>query len=160
MTKNKDSKQFSFRVNLNNAEHLKVYRTLMDLNLDIHKSISSFVIKAILQYIDGFSEADLTNGGKNKKENLEGYVTRKEIGDIEFRIRADVMKEVAQLFGNAALANQNTVTPAFMQQFMQMVPEKTGQKEEKSGTDEEKETTDTALEEMSLLFAQGNFGEG
>jgi hypothetical protein len=159
MAKNNDSKQFSFRVNLNNADHLKVYRTLMDLNLDIHKSISSFVIKAILQYINGFSEADLTNGGKNKKENLEGYVTRKEIGDIEFRIRAEVMKEVAQLFGNAAMANQNAVTPALMQQFMQMVPEKTGQKDEKGVADGETETTDAALEEMSLLFAQGNFGE-
>ena len=50
MAKSRDSKQFSFRVNFNNPDHLKVYRTLMDLNLDIHKSVSSFVIKALVQY--------------------------------------------------------------------------------------------------------------
>lgn len=82
MAKSRDSKQFSFRVNFNNPDHLKVYRTLMDLNLDIHKSVSSFVIKALVQYINGVSEDKLTNTGKDRKENLEGYVTRKEIGEM------------------------------------------------------------------------------
>lgn len=159
MAKSRDSKQFSFRVNLNNSDHLKVYRTLMDLNLDIHKSVSSFVVKAILQYINGVSESDLTNNGKNKKENLEGYVTRKEIRDIELRIKAEVMKEVAQLFGNAAMANQTVVTPALVQQMMKMIPEKSEQKVVESKTNGEMETADAALEEMSVLFSQGNFGE-
>lgn len=159
MAKSRDSKQFSFRVNLNNPDHLKVYRTLMDLNLDIHKSVSGFVVKAVLWYINGVSEAELTNGGRNRKENLEGYVTRKEISDMEFRIKAEVMKEVAQLFGNAAMANHAVVTPALMQQMMQMIPEKTEHKTTQNEPSGGTETADAALEEMSLLFAQGNFGE-
>ena len=157
MAKSRDSKQFSFRVNFNNPDHLKVYRTLMDLNLDIHKSVSSFVIKALVQYINGVSEDKLTNTGKDRKENLEGYVTRKEIADIEYRIKAEVMKEVAQLFGNAAMANHKAIeTPQIIQQMNKMMPDNTEKKETAS---EDVESTDATLEEMSLLFANGNFGE-
>ena len=53
----KRSKQYSFHLNLNNPDHLKIYRTLEDLNTDIHKSVSNFVIKAIIQYINGASKS-------------------------------------------------------------------------------------------------------
>ena len=75
----KRSKQYSFHLNLNNPDHLKIYRTLEDLNTDIHKSVSNFVIKAVIQYINDASRASLTQSGKNEKENLEGYVTRQEL---------------------------------------------------------------------------------
>lgn len=60
---------------------------------------------------------------KNEKENLEGYVTRQELSEAKLQIKADVMKEVAQLFGNAAMNTQQVVTPALMQQMMQMINE-------------------------------------
>lgn len=99
----KRSKQYSFHLNLNNPDHLKIYRTLEDLNTDIHKSVSNFVIKAVIQYINDASRSSLTKSGKNEKENLEGYVTRQELSEAKLQIKADVMKEVAQLFGNAAI---------------------------------------------------------
>ena len=34
----KDVEQFNLRLNLNNPNHLKIYRTFQDLNTDIHKS--------------------------------------------------------------------------------------------------------------------------
>ena len=74
-------------------------------------------------------------------------------------LKADVMKEVAQLFGNAAMNTQQVVTPALMQQMMQMIPENAEQKKNSDKPEEEAEPTDAALEEMSVLFAQGNFGE-
>lgn len=77
----KRSKQYSFHLNLNNPDHLKIYRTLEDLNTDIHKSVSNFVIKAVIQYINDASRASLTKSGKNEKENLEGYVTRQELSE-------------------------------------------------------------------------------
>ena len=142
----KRSKQYSFHLNLNNPDHLKIYRTLEDLNTDIHKSVSNFVIKAIIQYING------------EKENLEGYVTRQELAEANLLLKAEVMKEVAQLFGNAAMNTQHLVTPELMQQMMQMMPDKV-KKNEAVGHNEAVETTDETLEEMSVLFAQGNFGE-
>ena len=56
---------------------------------------------AIGEYINDASRASLTKSGKNEKENLEGYVTRQELSEAKLQIKADVMKEVAQLFGNA-----------------------------------------------------------
>ncbi len=154
----KRSKQYSFHLNLNNPDHLKIYRTLEDLNTDIHKSVSNFVIKAIIQYINGASKSSLTKSGKNEKENLEGYVTRQELAEANLLLKAEVMKEVAQLFGNAAMNTQHLVTPELMQQMMQMMPDK-AKKNEAVGHNEAVEKTDETLEEMSVLFAQGNFGE-
>lgn len=154
----KRSKQYSFHLNLNNPDHLKIYRTLEDLNTDIHKSVSNFVIKAIIQYINGASKSSLTKSAKNEKENLEGYVTRKELAEANLLLKAEVMKEVAQLFGNAAMNTQRLVTSELMQQMTQMMPDK-AKKNESVGHNEAVETTDETLEEMSVLFAQGNFGE-
>ena len=155
----KRSKQYSFHLNLDNPDHLKVYRTLEDLNTDIHRSISNFVVKAVVQYINGASRSSLTMTGKEEKDNLEGFVTRQELGEAKLQIKAEVMKEVAQLFGNAAMNTQQVVTPAFMQQMMQTIPENAEQKKDSDKPKEETEPTDAALEEMSVLFAQGNFGE-
>ena len=155
----KRSKQYSFHLNLNNPDHLKIYRTLEDLNTDIHKSVSNFVIKAVIQYINDASRSSLTKSGKNEKETLEGYVTRQELSEAKLQIKADVMKEVAQLFGNAAMNTQQVVTPALMQQMMSMIPENAEKKKDSDKPEEEAEPTDAALEEMSVLFAQGNFGE-
>ena len=130
----KRSKQYSFHLNLNNPDHLKIYRTLEDLNTDIHNH--------------GASRASLTKSGKNEKENLEGYVTRQELSEAKLQIKADVMKEVAQLFGNAAMNTQQVVTPAFMQQMMQMIPENAEQKKDSDKPEEETEPTDAALKEM------------
>lgn len=62
----KRSKQYSFHLNLNNPDHLKIYRTLEDLNTDIHKSVSNFVIKAVIQYINDASRASLTKSGMSQ----------------------------------------------------------------------------------------------
>lgn len=70
----KRSKQYSFHLNLNNPDHLKIYRTLEDLNTDIHKSVSNFVIKAVIQYINDASRSSLTKSGSlitQKQETLD-----------------------------------------------------------------------------------------
>lgn len=155
----KRSKQYSFHLNLDNPDHLKVYRTLEDLNTDIHKSISNFVGKALVQYINGASKASLTINGKEEKDNLEGFVTRQELGEVKLQIKAEIMKEVAELFGNTALKNQQVVTPDFMRQIMELMPMKNEQKDKEEVKNEGIEIMDDTLEEMSVLFAQGNFGE-
>ena len=108
--------------------------------------------------VEAFDES-VKNCEKNEKENLEGYVTRQELSEAKLQIKADVMKEVAQLFGNAAMNTQQVVTPALMQQMMSMIPENAEKKKDSDKPEEEAEPTDAALEEMSVLFAQGNFGE-
>lgn len=41
------------------------------MNTDIHKSVSNFVIKAVIQYINDASRSSLTKSGKNEKEKIE-----------------------------------------------------------------------------------------
>lgn len=77
-----DGNQHSFRLNLNNPNHLLIHKTLNDLNKDIHKSKSNFIINALLKYINGYSEEELTNSAAEQRAKKEGYVTRKEIEDI------------------------------------------------------------------------------
>lgn len=48
-----DSAQHTFRVNLNNPKHLLVHQTLMELNLDIHKSRANFIIECLYSVIKG-----------------------------------------------------------------------------------------------------------
>lgn len=62
MTRKSHSRQYCFRISLDNPEHLRVYRTLEDLNLNIHKSISSFVAN------DARAEGDFAWLVLNKKE--------------------------------------------------------------------------------------------
>ena len=143
----------SFRLNLNNPSHLKVYRVLSDLNLEIHKSKTNFIIAAILSYIGVKTDAELTNQGAKELEERKGYATREELYEMESRITVKVMKEVAEIMSKAALANQETSNLVMKQQNML---QSELNKESNKATEEK---LDTTLEEMSLMFANGDFGE-
>lgn len=143
----------SFRLNLNNPSHLKVYRVLSDLNLDIHKSKTNFIIAAILSYIGVKTDAELTNLGAKELEERKGYATREELCEMENRIMVKVMKEVAEIMSKAALANQETSNLGMKQQNMLQSELNI----ESNKATEEK--LDATLEEMSLMFANGDFGE-
>lgn len=143
----------SFRLNLNNPSHLKVYRVLSDLNLEIHKSKTNFIIAAILSYIGVKTDAELTNQGAKELEERKGYATREELYEMESRITVKVMKEVAEIMSKAALANQETSNSCMTKQNMPQSESST----ESNKTIEEK--PDATLEEMSLMFANGDFGE-
>ena len=143
----------SFRLNLNNPSHLKVYRVLSDLNLEIHKSKTNFIIAAILSYIGVKTDAELTNQGAKELEERKGYATREELYEMESRITVKVMKEVADIISKAALANQETSNLGMKQQNML---QSELNKESNKATEEK---LDTTLEEMSLMFANGDFGE-
>ena len=131
----KDVEQFNLRLNLNNPNHLKIYRTFQDLNTDIHKSRNNFIIEALLRYINGISDEDLTFTGAKKKQEADRYVTQSEIAELETRITAKVMKEVAEMMGRAAEAPKENETKDVI------------------------EEEDATLQEMSLMFAQGEFGK-
>ena len=72
---------------------------------------------------------------------------------MESRITVKVMKEVAEIMSKAALANQETSNLGMKQQNML---QSELNKESNKATEEK---LDTTLEEMSLMFANGDFGE-
>ena len=67
---------------------------------NIHFNMVSNTFPIPLNAADA-SRSSLTKSGKNEKENLEGYVTRQELSEAKLQIKADVMKEVAQLFASS-----------------------------------------------------------
>lgn len=155
-----DNVQYNFRLNLNNPNHLKLYRVLSDLNTDIHKSKTSFIISALLYYIGVKSDVELTNTGAKELAERKGFATREELDELEKRITINVMKEVGAMMSKAVLANQAVFNNNMMQQYMNMPQANSSNSENcydnKMNRDE---TTDATLEEMSLMFANGDFGE-
>lgn len=156
----KDIEQYNLRLNLNHPDHLKIYRTFQDLNTEIHKSRNNFIIEALLRYINGHSDEELTNIGAKKKQEAERFVTQAELAELENRVTAKVMKEVAEFMSKAAMSSQNMINPYMMQPFIQMAQQKQETSEHDMAPVKEEEETDKTLEEMSVLFAQGDFGEG
>lgn len=150
--------QCNFRLNLNNPNHLKIYRVFEDLNKDIHKSRTNFIIEALLAYITEASSDKLTKGGAEEMAKREGYVTRKEFDGMENRVTAKVMKEVAEFMSKAAFSSQGMMVQ-MLQPVMQMGNRQKATKPETEEQTEAAEGTDKTLEEMALLFSNGSFGE-
>lgn len=50
---------FSLRLNLDNEQHMRIYKVLHDLNVDIHKSKNQFMVEALDFYLRSFEEDDL-----------------------------------------------------------------------------------------------------
>ena len=76
-----DSVQYGFRLNLKNPDHLLVHKTLMDLDLEIHKSRSMFIIDALVNTIKGIRPENLTRTARKAYDSRLEYVTRGEIED-------------------------------------------------------------------------------
>lgn len=81
----------AFRLNLNIPEHQLIYRTLSNLNHDMYKSKSSFIIDALEKYIKGITPEMLL--GINEDKN---YITREEIEAIKEELRVELTKSISQ----------------------------------------------------------------
>lgn len=77
----KDNMVFiSFRLNVNNPQHVKINSVLKNLNQDIYKSKNQFVADAVEYYIDHFGKEKFTSPDEKKQE---AYVTREELVFIQ-----------------------------------------------------------------------------
>ena len=94
-------RRIPIRFSYDNPEHMRILDKLDDLNLDIHKSKSHFIMNAISFYMDAMDSGDLTNAAlKMQKEKERGFVTREELderlsqiaGDIKAELYEDVIK--------------------------------------------------------------------
>ena len=102
----------------------------------------------------------MTFTGAKKKQEADRYVTQSEIAELETRITAKVMKEVAEMMGRAALGNQGMmINPMMMQSYMQMAQTTQQEAPKENETKDVTEEEDATLQEMSLMFAQGEFGK-
>ena len=107
----------SCRFNIKNPQHRRVYDVLVNLDPEICKSKSQFLINAAEYYIDHFGKEAFTQARKDDSP----YVTKSELKDIEERtVEAAVTEarnEVIRLLGgvisgctNLSAIPQRTVT--------------------------------------------------
>lgn len=97
-------RNFTIRLSGENEQHIKVRNLLEDLNMDIHKSKSQFIIDAIEFYFNSFDEAELTNSGLERQQKCrEEYVSREEMEKAISDLKAEVYGKVLQLYGGSVL---------------------------------------------------------
>ncbi|MDE7248340.1 MAG: hypothetical protein K2N82_00325 [Lachnospiraceae bacterium] len=95
----KDVVRISFRLNLQNEQHQRIYRVLAALDKDIHKSTNQFIANAVDFYIRSFDGDELLEKPEEKKKPK--YITVEELADIRREIKSDVKDEIIRLLGSA-----------------------------------------------------------
>lgn len=104
-------RNFTIRLSGENEQHIKVRNLLEDLNMDIHKSKSQFIIDAIEFYFNSFDEAELTNSGLERQQKCrEEYVSREEMEKAISDLKAEVYGKVLQLYGGSVLLQNLNMT--------------------------------------------------
>lgn len=164
--KNDNNAMVNFRLNLDNAEHLKIFRILENLDKKKYKSKTKFIMEAILAYADKEDEVSYFERRLNELEKTvkELCAIKQELEEMKTSISIEVMGEVMKAVSQSSFQNQGMMNPMVMQSLLQGMNVKPNgevvQKEEKKVEHTSEVGVDSALEEMSLLFSEGTFEEG
>jgi hypothetical protein len=90
---------FSLRLNLDNEQHIRIYKVLHELNVDIHKSKNQFMVEALDFYIRSFEEDDLLKNAMIAKANKQGWVSKSDFEEFKTEMKVEVRNELIQLLG-------------------------------------------------------------
>lgn len=134
--------QFCLRFSPDNPQHVKVLRILNNLDRDLYKSKTQFIMEAIESYICRLSEGMETADEDEEKK----YVTSEELEVMENRIREELRKELYQDF---VVHLADTMMTAMVRQpaVVQSVPiEKEAVKE--TGTKKEDKVTEEMVDNV------------
>lgn len=102
----------SFRLNMNNPQHVKINNVLKNLNSKIYKSRNQFIADAVEFYIEHYGE----EGFLEREEEQEiQFVTRKEMDAIRMEMiniaMTEARKEVIKILGGV-VSGMQAVKPA------------------------------------------------
>lgn len=89
-----DSILYSFRLNINNPEHLKLHKILRDLDTSIYKSKSNFIIEILKNYLIYGENSTLFCHDEVAEQG--GYVTKEYVDNLKVDIRQELEKEIKQ----------------------------------------------------------------
>ncbi len=90
----------NMRLNLDNEQHCRVHKVLVELNTEIHKSVNQFIVDAVDYYIRSMDDEDLVNTSVEKKQTAE-YITRADLDGVREELKNDVKNEIIVLLGAA-----------------------------------------------------------
>lgn len=114
----------NMRLNLDNEQHCRVHKVLMDLNTEIHKSVNQFIVDAVDHYIHSMGDEDLvTRTGEQRRE--AGYITRADLNGIREELKNDIKNEIIMLLGAALGAGTGRMPEGIVGKNVNAVMEKT-----------------------------------
>ena len=143
-----DGVQYSFRLNLKNPDHLLVHETLMDLDLDIHKSKSMFIIDSIVKNIKGLRPDQLTKSAKSLYDYRMEYVTRGELDDMKLVLEKDVTRDVSK-----DLLSVLITALSGMKGHITVESSSEDEKEQQRISEKDRMETEAALSELSDMWS-------
>lgn len=102
----------SFRLNMNNPQHVKINNVLKNLNPKIFKSRNQFIADAVEFYSEHYGDESFI---EHKKEHEIHFVTREEIEEIKTELidiaMTEARKEVIRLLGGV-ISGMQVLNPA------------------------------------------------
>ena len=103
-----DCRRIPIRFSYDNPEHMRILDTLDDLNLEVHKSKSHFIMNAIAFYMDAIESGNLTNAAVQKQREMEKeFVTKDELDErlasISGEIKTELYQDVVKFLGGMML---------------------------------------------------------
>ncbi len=102
----------SFRLNMNNPQHVKINNVLKNLNSKIYKSRNQFIADAVEFYIEHYGEEGFL---EREEEQEMQFITRKEMDAIRMELIGTAMtearKEVIKILGGV-VSGMQVVKPA------------------------------------------------
>ena len=99
-------------MNLTKEDHLEVHQTLQSLNKGVHKSQNNFIIASVLRNIRNYTRDELLSDAAREEKHNEGFISKKDLEDIEQRVTDKVMKEVVTLLCSSLVGR--TASPTIL----------------------------------------------
>lgn len=106
---------FNLRLNLGNEQHLRIYKVLHDLNVDIHKSKNQFIVEALDFYIRSFEDDDLVKNAAMTRAKKQGWVSRNDFENFKTEMKVEVRNELIHLLGSMITGKQINVSEGVTQ---------------------------------------------
>lgn len=96
----------SLRLNLDNEQHRRVQKILLNLNTSVYKSVNQFLIDAADDYIRKLEGEELTREEEHRKPEKPTYVTQKDLDDIRREIKMELKDDIIHVLGKALAGGQ------------------------------------------------------
>ncbi len=104
----------SFRMNMDNPQHVKVNEILCNIDKDVCKSKNQFVIDAIEFYVDHYGKESFTKNEEGTRHYIRIEDLEKIKAEIEEAVLTESRREVIRILGTAVSGRgiyQSTVQP-------------------------------------------------
>lgn len=107
MEKENNIIQYSFRLNLNYPEHLMIHKALMNLDDNLYRSKSTFIIDALDKYVKGISPEVLIEALSDRD-----YITRAEFEELQNKMKEQIISTVTKSVTREVTKNMSSVFAA------------------------------------------------